>query len=89
MGAMTDATEILLPIINKVQDGVLALQDYTLSIGQCRGLARVLAKTKLRLETVFLDNCGVDDAEAANLLRGFCATDDFRKFYYKDNEFYA
>ena len=89
MESMTAATEILLPIINKVENGVLPLQDYTLSIGQCRGLAAVMEKTKLPIETLFLDNCGVDDEELADLFKGFQAIDDFRRFYYKDNGFYA
>ena len=41
------------------------------------------------METLFLDNCGVDDDELSNLFIGFNSIDTFKKFYYKDNEFYA
>ena len=53
------------------------------------GMAKVLQKTKMPIETLFLDNCGVDDNELANLFMGFVEIEDFKKFYYKDNELYA
>ena len=70
LDAMKDQLELVLPVVNKIVDNVLALSDYTLSIGQCRGLVAVFEKTKFPLETLYLENCGVDDDELATLLIG-------------------
>ena len=84
---MKDQLEILLPVVNKIVDNTLSLSDYTLSIGQCRGLASVIQKTKLPLETLYLENCGVDDDELNVLLNGLVQTNEFSRFIYKNNEF--
>ena len=44
-------------------------------------------KTKFPLETLFLENCGVDDDELATLLVGLQKTREFKRFIYKNNVF--
>lgn len=45
MEQVVDENEILLPLLHKIsKEGELVLVDYTLSIGQCKGLAKVFEK---------------------------------------------
>ena len=58
-------------MINKVIEGKLILTDYTLDSGHFRSLATSIHQTrKPRIDTVYLDNCGVDDEELSLLLAG-------------------
>ena len=64
--------DVMLPLVNKVKDKTLVLQDYTLNSSHCIALAEAWIKTgKPEVEVVYLDNCGVDDEEFSYLLNGF------------------
>ena len=64
--------DVMLPLVNKVKDKTLVLQDYTLNSSHCIALAEAWIKTgRPEVEIVFLDNCGVDDEEFSYLLNGF------------------
>ena len=63
--------EVALPLVNKVIDGKLVLQDYTLDSGHCEALATSIRDTqKPQIDSVYLDNCGIDDYELSLLLLG-------------------
>ena len=71
----------MLPIPTKVIGGVLSLADYTLSIGQCKALAKVFEVAKPHyIRTLVLENCGVDDAELAAMFKGLVRQQGFSTF---------
>ena len=54
-----------------MQKRTLYLQDYTLSIGHCHGLARACEYfDKIGINRIYFDNCGIDDEEFAAILEG-------------------
>lgn len=63
------------------------LKDYTLDSGHLNGLAEAIKKVTLKLDTVYLDNCGIDDEELAILLSGFLSSEKLSIFAYKNNVF--
>ena len=68
-----DAREVALPLVNKVVEGKLVLTGYTLDSGHFRSLAESIRKTRSpQIDSVYLDNCGVDDQELSLLLNGLC-----------------
>lgn len=59
----------MLPIVEKIQNDTLILQDYFLSQGQMNGLVQAMIKlNKPELRMVFLADCNVDDEMNASLL---------------------
>ena len=78
----------MLPLISKIKNRKLMLQDYTLNSGHCLALAEVWTKLgRPELDIAYLDNCGVDDEEFSSLLKGFHALDDLKLLFYKENVF--
>lgn len=83
-----DTQEIALPLINKVIDGKLVLQGYTLDSGHFEALAAAIKETKRPLlRDIYLENCGVDDHELALLLEGIFQMGGVQKLIYKNNVF--
>ena len=63
---------VLLPLITKIKNKTLVLQDYTLDSVHCEALAEVWNKLgQPEVKIVYLDNCGVDDQEFSALIEGF------------------
>ena len=62
---------LALPILDKIVNKTLCLQNYTLLDGHCKSLARVfsLVDPKL-LQGILLYNCGVDGKQFACILEG-------------------
>lgn len=84
----TDWNEVALPLINKVIQNKLILQDYTLDQGHCTALARAIKQTgKPEIHSVLLDNCGIDDEEIGLMLDGLSVLNCFQTFVYKNNVF--
>ena len=74
--------------MNKVVDGKLVLSGYTLDSGHCEALATSIRDTqKPAIDSVYLDNCGVDDYELSLLLKGLEQMPGFQKLVYKNNVF--
>lgn len=85
---LNTSTEICLPLVNKVINKKLILQDYTLDSGHMLGLAKSISQTKKpEIEAILFDNCGIDDKELAILLEGLTVAEHFEKFVYKNNVF--
>lgn len=80
--------DLALPILEKVQKKTLVLQEYCLSRGHCRGLARACQFFDHRfVNRVLLNNCGVDDQEFSDVLEGLARLKDFKSIVYKMNAF--
>ena len=85
---MLNWQEVALPLVNKVVDGKLVLSGYTLDSGHCEALATSIRDTqKPAIDSVYLDNCGVDDYELSLLLKGLEQMPGFQKLVYKNNVF--
>ena len=77
-----------MPLINKVIDGKIVLQGYTLDSGHFIALANSIKQTQLPLiNAIYFDNCGIDDDELALLLEGLIPMTCFKKFVYINNVF--
>lgn len=64
------------------------LQEYTLSEGHCRGLARACQFFDHKfVNRVFLSNCGINDKEFSEILKGLHQIKDFKSIVYKMNAF--
>ena len=59
-----------LPIINKIYDGVLSLDDYKLNYGLCKALGNVLDDLGDSLYKIDLRNNGITDSDFAEILKG-------------------
>ena len=79
---------VVLPILDKVCRKTLLLQEYTLSEGHCRGLARACQFFDHKfVNRILFDNCGISDQEFADILIGLQCLDDFKSIIYKMNTF--
>jgi len=64
------------------------LTGYTLDTVHFEALSASIEQTqKPVINSVYLDNCGVDDEELGLFLDGMTKMPDFRKFVYKNNVF--
>lgn len=60
--------DLMLPIVQKLNNGTLILSDYTLQEGQVNGLAKAIVLTgKPRIQVLYLDNCNMNDTMTATL----------------------
>lgn len=78
---------LCLPVLDKVLNKRLALYNYTLSEGHCKGIASACRFLDGAIEGVLLDNCGVGDDEFASILEGMNLLNSFRSIVYKQNHF--
>ena len=77
-----------MPVLHHVRKKTLCLKDYTLSIGHAKALARACEYFEIEnINRIVLDNCGVDDEEFSNILRGVQKLRDFKQIIYKRNIF--
>jgi len=75
---VNDEKEVILPLPTKIVDGVLALQGYTLSMGQCQALSKFFSlTTSEKVHYLALNNCGIHDEQMSALLRGLQKADGF------------
>ena len=81
--------DVALPILEKVCKKTLLLQEYTLSEGHCRGLAKACQYFDHKfVNRVLFDNCGIDDLEFSEILKGLQQLKDFKSIIYVKNTFY-
>ncbi len=64
-----------MPLLRKIKDGRLVLEDYTLDSGHLSGLAAAIGQAEMSVNSVLFDNCGIDDEELSLLLTGLLAVD--------------
>ena len=77
-----------MPILDKITNKTLVLQNYALSQGHCRGLAKSFQYLDVtRVNRVLFNNCGISGREFAELLRGLQKLRDVKSITYKQNQF--
>lgn len=74
-----------LPVLSYVHDKTLSLTNYTLSIEHCRALSTAFEYFSSFINRIYLDNCGIDDEEFAEMIQGIQKLKDFKKIIYKRN----
>ena len=79
---------MVLPILHYVNKKTLCLQSYTLSIGHAKALAKACENFEhTYINRIIFDNCGIDDGEFAQILKGLNNLKDFKKIIYRYNIF--
>lgn len=79
---------IALPILEKIVNNILCLQNYTLLDGHCKSLARAFGLLNhSQLKGILLANCGIDGKQFGGLLEGLHGISDFKCITYKQNMF--
>lgn len=76
-----------LPILNKIEDGVLALEDYKLNYGLCVALGSVLDDLGALIRKIVLRNNGITDSGYAVLLEGALKNKNIKSLHLRNNEF--
>ena len=76
-----------LPIINKIFEGVLTLDDYKLNYGLCKALGNVLDDLGDQIYKIDLHNNGISDLDFAEILRGAIKNPHIRSLSIRNNEF--
>ena len=79
---------LALPILQKITNKTIILQNYKLLQGHCDGLAtavRFLDPTKVN--RILLSNNGLTGKQFAAILRGLQYLRDFKSIVYKQNQF--
>ena len=78
--------ESVLPVLHYVHMKTLCLEGYTLSIGHAKALAKACEQfSDSGINRIILDNCGVDDEEFSEILKGLQKLKDFKKIIYRYN----
>ena len=80
--------DLCLPLFKHVIGKTLCLRNYTLSAGQCEGIAAAFQNVDNHLlNRVFFDNCGLDDYEFSQILNSVAQWRDSKSITLKNNEF--
>jgi hypothetical protein len=59
-----------LPLVNKIYEGVLNLDDYKLNFGLCKALGNVLDDLGDSIYKIDLRNNGIEDSDFAEIVKG-------------------
>jgi len=79
---------LALPILEKVINNTLCLQNYTLLDGHCKSLAKAFGLVNnCQLKGILLANCGINGKQFGGLLEGLHKTPDLKSITYKQNMF--
>ncbi len=76
-----------LPIVNKIYDGVLSLDDYKLNYGLCKALGNVLDDLGDSLYKIDFRNNGITDSDFAEILKGSIQNPNIKSICLRNNEF--
>eukprot|EP00347_Sterkiella_histriomuscorum_P021600 403333417 len=76
-----------LPILSKIEDGVLSLDDYKLNFGLCKALGSVLEDLGGLIRKLVLKNNGINDKSYSILLEGALRNRNIKSLHLKGNEF--
>ena len=83
MKSILAASDIKLPILDKIYSKTLCLQDYHLSEGNCQGLAEACAYLDPRIiNRMLFNNCGLTGDTLAIILEGIVRMGDFKALIY-------
>jgi hypothetical protein len=75
-----------LPIISKISEGVLCLDDYKLNFGLCKALANVLDDLDDSIFKIDLRNNGITDSDFAEIIRGAIKNPHIKSLSLRNNE---
>jgi hypothetical protein len=75
-----------LPIINKIYEGVLSLDDYKLNFGICKALGNVLDDLGDSIYKIYLRNNGITDSDFAEILKGALTNPHIKSLAIRNNE---
>ena len=84
----TDKKILCLPILFKIINLKLTLNEYNLAPEMCDSLAEVLKSFPYILEQVNLHRNGLKDKQMGNLIESFAELSRFSSLVIKHNEFY-
>lgn len=76
-----------LPIVNKIIDGVLDLNDYKLNFGLCKALGNVLDDLGDTIHKIDLKNNGITDSDYAEVVKGALQNPHIKSLSLRNNEF--
>jgi hypothetical protein len=76
-----------LPIISKISEGVLSLDDYKLNFGLCKALANVFDDLEDSIFKIDLRNNGITDSDFAEIIRGAIKNPHIKSLSLRNNEF--
>ncbi|CDW82841.1 UNKNOWN [Stylonychia lemnae] len=76
-----------LPILNKIVDGILSLEDYKLNFGLCKALGSVLDDLGNLIHKIVLKNNGINDVCYSMILEGALQNPFIKSLHLKSNEF--
>jgi hypothetical protein len=75
-----------LPIISKISEGVLSLDDYKLNFGLCKALSNILDDLEDSIFKIDLRNNGINDSDFAEIIRGAIKNPHIRSLSLRNNE---
>lgn len=76
-----------LPIVNKISEGVLRLEDYKLNFGLCKALGNVLDDLGESITKIVLKNNGIEDLDFSLIILGAIQNPFIKSLTIKNNEF--
>jgi hypothetical protein len=76
-----------LPIVNKIFEGVLYLDDYKLNFGLCKALGNVLDDLGDSIYKLDLRNNGITDSDFAEVIKGALQNPHIKSISLRNNEF--
>jgi hypothetical protein len=76
-----------LPIVNKIFEGVLYLDDYKLNFGLCKALGNVLDDLGDSIYKLDLRNNGITDSDFAEVIKGALQNPHIKSICFRNNEF--
>ena len=79
--------ELELPLMERVFNGNLSLQDYKLTSKHCKSLAECVHFLKDPLKRLQLENVGITDKDFAVILTSLQEVKDFKAIVYAKNTF--
>jgi len=76
-----------LPIINKIFESVLYLDDYKLNFGLCKALGNVLDDIGDSIYKLDLRNNGITDSDFSEVIKGALQNPHIKSICLRNNEF--
>ena len=84
--ACIKAKVVPLPMLGKLRNGVLALENYKLNRGLCEALGSTVLRTTRGIRKLVLHNNGITDGELRQILEGLRENRDLRNLSLAHNE---
>lgn len=76
-------SDLAMPLLEKIENQTLILQEYTLGDSHCRGLTKAIPLLENKLQKVFFDNCGMTGNQFASIVAALDSLKIFRSIVYR------